>query len=81
MCHFTFEPNQSQDILTSACSHNWRNCLKATPRKAVRFGYELIRRGVFCAPGGKIYLSLAHSDDDLQQTLQRIEQVLSAARD
>ena len=55
---------------------NWRDCLKADNAKAVRFGHELIRRRVYCTPGGKMYLSLAHSDDDLTATLERVEQSL-----
>jgi glutamate-1-semialdehyde 2,1-aminomutase len=34
-----------------------------------RFGYELLRRGVLNVPGEKLYLSLAHSDEDLEATL------------
>lgn len=53
---------------------NHRDTLKANKQKAVRFGYELIRRGVYCTPGGKLYLSLAHSDEDLGRTLEIVEE-------
>jgi glutamate-1-semialdehyde 2,1-aminomutase len=69
-----------QVLFTQQPLRNWRDCLKADGKKAVRFGYELIRRGVYCSPGGKIYLSLAHSNDDLQIVLGRVEQALSAVR-
>jgi glutamate-1-semialdehyde 2,1-aminomutase len=46
-----------------------RDLLRADRNRAVHFGYELIRRGVYCTPGGKLYLSLAHSDDDLHRTI------------
>jgi glutamate-1-semialdehyde 2,1-aminomutase len=39
-----------------------------------RFGLELLRRGILNVPGEKLYLSLAHSDADLETTL-------AAARD
>lgn len=56
--------------------HSHRDLLKADKEKAVKFGHALIRRGVYCTPGGKFYLSLAHSDDDLDRTLNIIQQTL-----
>ena len=35
-----------------------------------QFGAELIRNGIFVYPGQKNYISLAHTDADLDQTLQ-----------
>lgn len=52
---------------------NWRDYLEADSRLAVRFGYEMIRNGVYCTPGGKIYLSFAHSDADVERILERAE--------
>lgn len=48
---------------------NHRDLLGADRKKAVQFAYELIRRGVYCTPGGKLYLSLRHSDEDIDRTL------------
>ena len=55
-----------------------RDMLHADKKKAVQFGYELIRRGVYCSPGGKLYLSLAHSDEDLDRTIEIAEDALKA---
>lgn len=52
-----------------ATIRNHRDLLRADKKKAVQFGYELIRRGVYCTPGGKLYLSLAHSDEDIDRTI------------
>jgi glutamate-1-semialdehyde 2,1-aminomutase len=49
---------------------NHRDLQRADARRAVAFGHELIRRGVYCAPGGKLYLSLAHSMTDLDRTVE-----------
>lgn len=49
---------------------NHRDLLRADKKKAVAFGYELIRHGVFCTPGGKLYLSLAHSEEDIDRTIE-----------
>jgi glutamate-1-semialdehyde 2,1-aminomutase len=44
--------------------------------RAVRLGHELIRRGVFVIPGTKMYLSLAHTDDDLDRTVRAFDEAL-----
>src|SRR5262249_58519330 len=50
-----------------------RDLLRADKKKAISFGHELIRRGVYCTPGGKIYLSLAHTDQDIKRTSEMAE--------
>jgi glutamate-1-semialdehyde 2,1-aminomutase len=57
-----------------------RDLLHADKKKSVQFGYELIRRGVYCAPGGKLYLSLAHSDADIDRTIEIAAAVLKTLR-
>lgn len=57
---------------------NHRDLLQADRKKAVSFGHELIRRGVFCTPGGKMYLSLAHTDADIDRTLEIVRGALKA---
>ena len=41
----------------------------ADGRKATRFALECVRRGIFTLPGTKLYLSLAHTDADVDWTL------------
>ena len=50
--------------------------LQADAEVARRFGIEMIRRGIFVTPGGKLYLSLAHSEADIDRTLEIAEQAL-----
>jgi glutamate-1-semialdehyde 2,1-aminomutase len=50
----------------------------ADGKKAVRLGHELIRRGVFVIPGAKMYLSLAHTDTDLDLTVRAFSDALAA---
>jgi glutamate-1-semialdehyde 2,1-aminomutase len=57
-----------------------RDVLRADKRKAVSFGHELIRRGVYCTPGGKLYLSLAHTDQDIDQAIEVAAAALQAIR-
>lgn len=57
---------------------NHRDLLRADRQMAVNFDHELIRRGVYCTPGGKMYLSLAHTDADIDRTLAIVREVLSS---
>jgi glutamate-1-semialdehyde 2,1-aminomutase len=48
----------------------------ADGRKAARFSLECVRRGIFTLPGTKLYLSLAHTDADVDWTLDAMEESL-----
>jgi glutamate-1-semialdehyde 2,1-aminomutase len=48
----------------------------ADGRKATRFALECVRRGIFTLPGTKLYLSLAHTDTDVDWTLDAMEESL-----
>src|SRR5262245_35162269 len=50
----------------------------ADGRKATRHALECVRRGIFTLPGTKLYLSLAHTDADVDWTLDVIEESLRA---
>lgn len=47
---------------------------------AARFGFELIKRGILVNPGQKMYLSLAHTDEDLGETLAACREALNAIK-
>ena len=51
----------------------------ADGKRAVRLGHEFIRRGIFVVPGAKMYLSLAHSEADIDKTLQAFSDALKAS--
>lgn len=59
---------------------NHRDLLRADRKAAVAFAHELIRRGVYCTPGGKLYLSLAHSEADLNRTVEIAAEALKVLR-
>ena len=50
----------------------------ADGKRAVRLGHELVRRGIFVVPGAKMYLSLAHTDADIDETLNVFSDALKA---
>jgi len=51
---------------------------KADTKRAGQLGLELIRRGIVVVPGAKMYLSLAHTDEDIEQTLTAFSDALEA---
>jgi glutamate-1-semialdehyde 2,1-aminomutase len=50
----------------------------ADGRKAARFAVECLQRGIFTLPHTKLYLSLAHTDADVDWTLDAMEDALRA---
>lgn len=55
-----------------------RDMRAADGARASRLGLELIRRGIFVTPGGKMYFSLTHSDQDIEATLEAFDAALAA---
>jgi glutamate-1-semialdehyde 2,1-aminomutase len=55
---------------------DYRSSLKSDSRLAQQLGSELLARGVLTNLAAKMYLSLAHTDDDIDQTLQAFEDSL-----
>jgi glutamate-1-semialdehyde 2,1-aminomutase len=56
---------------------DYRATLTADRERIKRFNQELLRRGAVKA-ANKIYISLAHSDKDVDDTLEIFDQVLAA---
>ena len=67
-----------QPVFTRAQIRTHVDGLQADAGAARRFGIEMIRRGIFVAPAGKLYLSLAHTAEDVDKTLQAAEDSLQA---
>jgi glutamate-1-semialdehyde 2,1-aminomutase len=55
---------------------NDRDVRLADGQRGTRLGHELIRRGIFVVPNAKMYLSLAHTDADIDATVAAFEDVL-----
>jgi glutamate-1-semialdehyde 2,1-aminomutase len=51
----------------------YRDVLATDQAMRKQFGVELVKRGVLTNPGEKLYLSLAHSDADIDQVLDAAE--------
>jgi glutamate-1-semialdehyde 2,1-aminomutase len=65
-----------QAVFSDLPMHTHTDGLKADAAAAQRFGIEMIRRGIFVSPGGKLYLSQAHTTADIDQTLEVAAEVL-----
>lgn len=52
--------------------------LAADHDKSRQFGLECVRRGVTTTPGEKFYISLAHSDEDIEETIRVFEKAFEA---
>ena len=50
----------------------------ADGKKGTRFAFECLRRGIFTFPNSKLYVSLAHTDADIDWTLDAMEEALRA---
>jgi glutamate-1-semialdehyde 2,1-aminomutase len=55
--------------------------LAADHVKSRQFGLECVRRGVTTTPGEKFYISLAHSDEDVAETIRVFEEAFAAVAD
>ncbi len=59
-----------QPFFTEATILNHIDSLQADAARARLWGIEMLKRGILCNPGGKLYLSFAHSNDDIDRTLK-----------
>lgn len=58
-----------------------RALARADGKRATRFSLGLIERGIFVNPGGKFYLSLAHSPEDINAAITAADDVLNKMHD
>ena len=57
---------------------SYRDVMATDQHKRKQFGVELVKHGVLTNPGEKLYLSLAHTDEDLDRVLAAAAASLSA---
>jgi glutamate-1-semialdehyde 2,1-aminomutase len=49
---------------------SYRDVLATNQHQRKQFGVELVKRGILTNPGEKLYLSLAHTDEDMDRVLE-----------
>jgi glutamate-1-semialdehyde 2,1-aminomutase len=57
---------------------NARDLASADRKKMLQWGHEMIDRGFLLTPGGKMYISLAHTDEDIEQTVRAAHEAYRA---
>jgi glutamate-1-semialdehyde 2,1-aminomutase len=67
-----------QVFFTDRPIRNHQDTLQADAPLASRFGLELISRGLFHTPGAKFYVSTAHGEREVAETLVAFEGALRA---
>lgn len=74
---FVAQEGSVVDVLfTDVEVKDYRDTLTADAERGTQFRLGLIRRGVWSPPGTKFYVSLAHSDEDIDRTLEAAEGAL-----
>ena len=56
----------------------WMDLQKHDPKLGLEWGMELLRRGLLVNPNEKFYISIAHTDADVDQTLEVVDEAFKA---
>jgi glutamate-1-semialdehyde 2,1-aminomutase len=59
---------------------SWADLLSADKDLGLRWAVELIKRGILVNPNEKFYISIQHSDADVDRTLEAVEGAFAALR-
>jgi glutamate-1-semialdehyde 2,1-aminomutase len=57
---------------------NYRDILASDQKKLARFDVELIRQGIFVLPGNRRFVSITHTEQDLQDTFEAFDNACKA---
>jgi glutamate-1-semialdehyde 2,1-aminomutase len=58
----------------------WMDLTTADKDLGLHFALELLRRGLLVNPNEKFYISIAHTDDDIDRTLAIVDDAFAALR-
>jgi len=65
-------------LFTDRVPENYRDILASDTKRLVRFDVELIRQGIFVLPGNRRFVSIAHTDRDLDETFDAFDRACLA---
>jgi glutamate-1-semialdehyde 2,1-aminomutase len=58
----------------------WQDLLEADKDLGLRWAIELLKRGILVNPNEKFYISMAHTDADVDRTLEAVEEAFAELR-
>jgi len=58
----------------------WMDLTTSDKDLGLRFALELLRRGLLVNPNEKFYISIAHTDQDIDRTLAIVDDAFAALR-
>jgi glutamate-1-semialdehyde 2,1-aminomutase len=59
---------------------NWADLLASDKELGLRWSIELMKRGILVNPNEKFYVSVAHTSEDIDRTLEAVEEAFAALR-
>lgn len=65
-------------LFTDRVPTNYRDILASDNKKLIRFDVELIRQGIFVLPANRRFVSIAHTDRDLEDTFVAFDRACRA---
>jgi glutamate-1-semialdehyde 2,1-aminomutase len=67
-------------FMENANPRNWADLLAADKNLGLRWAVELLKRGILVNPNEKFYISVAHTDADVDQTLEACDEAFAAVK-
>ena len=57
-------------LFTNKVPQNWRDIISTDTKEMNAFEAELLRQGLFILPGNRRFISIKHTEDDLEKTFE-----------
>jgi glutamate-1-semialdehyde 2,1-aminomutase len=67
-------------LFTDKIPHNWRDILNTDLKKLAAIEPELIRAGIFVLPQNRRFISIRHTDEDLEETFEAADRACRALK-
>jgi glutamate-1-semialdehyde 2,1-aminomutase len=65
-------------LFTDRAPQNWREIIATDMKKLAAFEQEVIAQGLFILPGNRRFISIAHTEEDLQVTFEAVDRACKA---
>ena len=67
-------------FMKNANPTQWVDLLDNDREMGTQFAIECVKRGILIVPNEKFYISIAHSEDDVDRTLEIVDDALEACK-